>query len=302
LDYRIAARSLIVLVATGLVAATRPAQAVAQQRPPAPAFLEGGSGLEPTGAGPSQAELEGAAADTRNWLYQTRSSAGTRYSALDQIHRRNVNRLAPGCVYQLGELCNFQTNRIVHDGVTYLTTLHLTVASDATTCRPLWKHEREVQDRNVWGNNRGVAIKDGRVVRVTSDGYLVALDRLTGVLFWARHVAGADLGETITMAPMIDDDLIFIGPAGNENAVRGWVGAFRLHDGSPVWRFTIVPLTGEPGSETWDNPPGIPVGGGAVWTPMSLDVERGVLLVAATNPAPDFPAALRGGTTCTPTP
>jgi len=266
-----------------------------EQRSPAPEFLAGENGLEPSGTGPSQAELEAAAIDTRNWLYQTQSYAGTRYSSLDQINRRNVDQLAPVCAYQLGELRNFQTNPIVYDGVMYLTTLHYTVAIDATTCRPMWKHEWEVQDRDVWGNNRGVAIKDGRVVRGTSDGYLVALDRLTGELLWARHVANADLGETITMAPMIYEDLILIGPAGSENAVRGWVGAFRLEDGSPVWRFNIVPLKGEPGSETWDNPPGVPVGGGAVWTPMSLDLERGLLHVAATNPAPDFPAALRGG-------
>ncbi len=268
---------------------------VLEERPPAPDFITGEKGLKPSAKGPSQAELNDAASNTRDWLYQTRDYSGTRYAALDQINRDNVSQLRAVCAYQLGELRNFQTNPIVYDGVMYLTTLHLTVAIDATTCKPVWKHEWDVQDRDVWGNNRGVAIKDGRVVRGTSDGYLVALDAANGELLWARHIADADLGETITMAPMIFEDLILVGPAGSENAVRGWVGAFRLADGQPVWRFNIVPEPGEPGSETWDNPPGIPVGGGAVWTPMSLDTERGLLHVAATNPAPDFPAALRGG-------
>ncbi|MDH3456745.1 MAG: PQQ-binding-like beta-propeller repeat protein [Gemmatimonadota bacterium] len=260
-----------------------------------PDFIEGDRGLDPTGEGPTQAELNAAAGDTRNWLYQTQNYAGTRYSSLDQIDRTNVAALRPVCAHQLGELRNFQTSPVVYDGVMYLTTLHVTVAIDATTCKPVWKHEWDVQDRDVWGNNRGVAVKDGRVVRATSDGYLVALDRLTGELLWARHTANADLGETYTMAPMIYQDLILVGPAGSENAVRGWIGAFRLQDGQPVWRFNIVPEPGEPGSETWDNPPGIPVGGGAVWTPLSLDTDRGLLHVPATNPAPDFPAALRGG-------
>lgn len=266
-----------------------------EERPPAPDFIEGEGGMVPSVSGPSQAELNEAAGNTRDWLYQTGDYSGARYSALDQVNRSNVARLVPICAYQLGELRNFQTNPIVYDGVMYLTTLHYTVAIDAATCRPLWKHEWEVQDRNVWGNNRGVALKDGRVVRGTSDGYLVALDAADGELLWARHIANADVGETITMAPMIFEDLILVGPAGSENAVRGWVGAFRLQDGQPVWRFNIVPEPGEPGAETWDNPPGIPVGGGGVWTPMSLDSERGLLHVAATNPAPDFPAALRGG-------
>ena len=268
---------------------------VLEERAPAPDYIEGENGLEPSGSGPSQAELNGAAENTRDWLYQTHDYSGTRYAALDQVNRDNVDQLRPVCAYQLGELRNFQTNPVVYDGVMFLTTVHFTVAIDATTCRPLWKHEWHVQDRDVWGNNRGVAIKDGRVVRATSDGYLFALDAANGELLWARHVAEADKGETFTMAPMIFEDLILVGPAGSENAVRGWVGAFRLQDGQPVWRFNIVPQPGEPGSETWDNPPGIPVGGGAVWTPMSLDVERGLLHVPATNPAPDLPAALRGG-------
>jgi alcohol dehydrogenase (cytochrome c) len=262
---------------------------------PAPDFIEGPNGLRPTGTGPTQAELNAAAGDTRNWLYQTQNYAGTRYSSLDLIDRSNVTALRPVCAHQLGELVNFQSSPVVYDGVMYVTTVHWTIAIDATTCKPVWKHEWDVQDRDVWRNNRGVAVKDGRVVRGTSDGYLFALDRLTGELLWARHAADADLGETFTMAPMIYEDLILIGPAGSENAVRGWVGAFRLEDGEPVWRFNIVPEPGEPGSETWDNPPGIPVGGGGVWTPLSLDTERGLLHVAATNPAPDFPAALRGG-------
>ena len=53
---------------------------------------------------------------------------------------------------------------------------------------------------------------------------------------------------------------MLIGPAGSENNLQGWVGAFRLSDGSPVWRFNTVPKPGEPGFETWKNPKGIPDG------------------------------------------
>jgi glucose dehydrogenase len=108
-----------------------------EQRSPVPEFLEGENGLEPSGTGPSQAELEAAEPDTRNWLYQTQSYAGTRYSSLDQVNLSNVDRLAPVCAYQVGELRNFQTNPIIYDEVMYLTTLHYTVAIDATTCRPM---------------------------------------------------------------------------------------------------------------------------------------------------------------------
>jgi alcohol dehydrogenase (cytochrome c) len=102
-------------------------------------------------------------------------------------------------------------------------------------------------------------------------------------------------GETFTMAPMVFEDLVLIGPAGSENNVQGWVGAFRLTDGSPVWKFNTVPKPGEPGYETWQNPRQIPVGGGAVWTSFALDVESGELHVAVTNPSPDLPIHLRQG-------
>ncbi len=102
------------------------------------------------------------------------------------------------------------------------------------------------------------------------------------------------------MAPLIYDDLIIIGPAGSENAISGWVGAFRLESGEPVWRFKTVPGASDdddlaPEDDTWANPDNIPLGGGAVWTPFTLDVEKGELYVAVTNPAPDLPAHLRPG-------
>jgi alcohol dehydrogenase (cytochrome c) len=97
------------------------------------------------------------------------------------------------------------------------------------------------------------------------------------------------------MAPMIFEDLVLIGPAGSENNIQGWVGAFRLADGSPVWRFNTIPKQGEEGYETWQNPKGIPMGGGAVWTSFSLDPETGDLYVPVTNPAPDLPVHLRKG-------
>jgi alcohol dehydrogenase (cytochrome c) len=56
-----------------------------------------------------------------------------------------------------------------------------------------------------------------------------------------------------------------------------------------------VPKPGEPGYETWKNPKGIPMGGGAVWTAFALDIENGDLHVAVTNPSPDLPVHLRQG-------
>ena len=59
---------------------------------------------------------------------------------------------------------------------------------------------------------------------------------------------------------------IIVGPAGNEVPIQGWVGAFSLDNGEPLWRFHTMPRSGEPCADTWTST-GAVIGGGAVWTP-----------------------------------
>jgi len=263
---------------------------------PPPQRVQGDPAAVPKdAAGPTQQELTRAADSTRNWLYHTHDYSGARYVALDQINQQNAGRLSPVCVFQVGDEGNFQTGPIVYQGTMYITTAKSTVALNATDCRPKWRYAWEPRAADVWPTNRGAAIKDGYLVRGTADGYLLALNADTGKLVWAVKAADAQQGETFTMAPLLFEDLVLIGPAGSENGISGWVGAFRLRDGSPVWKFQTVPGATLAGSESWGNPKGIKLGGGAVWTPFSLDPEKGELFVAVTNPAPDLPANLRPG-------
>lgn len=279
--------------------AARLAAAPAAQGPRTvqPDFAVGPRGPNPTTSEPTHAQLKAGIATGRDWLTHTHDYSGARYSPLAQVNVANASRLNVECAYQLGTTASFQTGPVVFNGVVYVTAGYSTFAIDGATCRPKWRHDWKSPAAAIgYAANRGVAIKDGRVVRATADGFLIALDAATGTLLWSRRVSQAAKGELITMAPLIYDDLIFLGPAVSEYAIRGWVGAFKLSDGERVWRFNIVPEPGEPGSETWKQDSSLPVGGGAVWTPLSLDVEREILFVPAANPAPDFPVKLRGGT------
>jgi len=262
---------------------------------PPPMRVPGDPAAVPKSGGPTQEELNRAAESTRNWLYHTHDYSGARYVALDQINRQNAGQLRPVCVFQVGDEGNFQTGPIVYQGTMYITTNRSTIALNATDCRPRWRYKWAPRAADVWPTNRGVAIKDGYLVRGTSDGYLLALNADTGALVWAVKAADTGQGETFTMAPLIFEDLVLIGPAGSENGISGWVGAFRLQDGSPVWKFQTVPGATLAGSDAWVNPKGIKLGGGSVWTPFTLDAEKGELFVAVTNPAPDLPANLRPG-------
>lgn len=261
----------------------------------AASFIEGIYGIEPTGTGPSFDDLMAAADNSKDWLYHNQNYQGTRYSALDQINTSNVGELHQVCAYQMNNNATMQTGPIVYQGTMYVTNATHTAAINAATCQKIWSFDWEPRDRMVWGNNRGVAIKDGYVVRGTADGYLFALDSANGNLLWARQVADPWLGETFTMPPMIFEDMVMIGPAGSENAISGWVAAFSLADGDLIWKFLTVPEAAAGGGETWGNPENIPLGGGAVWTPLSMDLELGEVYAAVTNPAPDLPAYLRPG-------
>jgi PQQ-dependent dehydrogenase (methanol/ethanol family) len=245
-------------------------------------------------SGPTQAELNMAAANAADWLLTNHDYAGQRFVDATEITRDNAASLRAVCVYQAADLRPFHTNPLVHRGIMYLTTSQATIALDAATCRALWRHEWTLKGRRNWPQSRGVALKDGIVVRGTPDGYLLALDAMTGRLLWERAAADADKGETFTMPPLVFEDLVIAGPAGNEVPVRGWVGAFRLATGEPVWRFNTRPEAGEPGAETWGTTDAL-TGGGAVWTPFSLDLAQGLVFVATGNPAPDFYSDARPG-------
>lgn len=287
--------SPLVAESTALKTTLMRADAAAMSGRPAPEFVAGAAKAIAPGVGPTQAELNEAGKSKRDWLYHTHDYAGGRYVAADQINAANAGRLQVVCAFQIGDNENFQTGPIVYQGTMYVTTPHSTIAVDATNCKPKWRHRWEPLGQDVWITNRGVAIKEGKLVRGTSDGYLVELNAETGELMWARRAANTDLGETFTMSPMIFEDLILIGPAGSENGISGWVGAFRLSDGTPVWRFDTVPGAKEKGNKSWGNPNNIPLGGGSVWTPFTLDPAKGELYVAVTNPAPDLPGDQRPG-------
>ena len=258
-------------------------------------FIEGLYGMEPTGNGPGMNELLNAGNNSDDWLHHNKSYKGIRYSALNEINTSNVDKLVQVCAYQMNSRAPLHTGPIVYQGIMYVTDATHTAAINAATCQKIWAHDWMPKDRMVWGNNRGVAIKDGYVVRGTPDGYLFALDSTNGNLLWARQVADPWLGETFTMPPTVFEDMILIGPAGSENAISGWLGAFSLTDGDLIWKFMTVPDAAAGGGESWGNPEGIKLGGGAVWTPLSFDLELGEVYVAVTNPAPDLPAYLRPG-------
>ena len=83
--------------------------------------------------------------------------------------------------------------------------------------------------------NRGLSYADGKLVFGTLDGYVIALNAISGKEIWVVKHAHPDHGETLTGAPLIANDKVIIGFGGDEFAARGRVTAYNLADGKKVW-------------------------------------------------------------------
>src|SRR5262245_66451533 len=107
----------------------------------------------------------------------------------------------------------------------YITAANSTVAIDATNCRVKWRHNWKPKSVEVHRPNRGAAIKDGRAVRATRDGYLFALDIETGKPLWERKVIATEKNEGgFNMAPLILEIRVLIGLDTGDQDFKGWTG------------------------------------------------------------------------------
>jgi len=249
----------------------------------------------PLPAGPTTEDLSHSAADTKGWLYASKDYLGQRYVALDQITPSNAASLRAACIYRANVAGSFQSSPLVYDGVMYFTVDNVTIAIDAATCRERWTHTWEMKSAPLSKTNRGVALKDGRVVRGTPDGYLIALNMASGKLLWSQKIAGPEKSQYLSMPPLIFDDTIVYGPAGADWGEKGWIGAFKLASGEPLWKFNLIPDADEPGADSWKDAAARDHGGASQWTPVAFDAQKKLLYLPVGNPAPDFFGAARPG-------
>ena len=66
--------------------------------------------------------------------------------------------------------------------------------------------------------NRGAAWWNGSIIFNTLDGRAIALDAATGQERWSTPLADINKGETITMAPLVAADKLFVGTAAANSA------------------------------------------------------------------------------------
>ena len=231
-----------------------------------------------------------------DWTTYNRTYSGERFSPLKEITTANVGKLRTVCTYDTGETVGFQTGPLIINGVMYFTTFKNTYALDAGTCALKWKHEHAFGGPEGLGANRGLGYLDGKLFRGANDGHVFAIDAASGQTVWDVSIADPARGESVPMAPVAWNGMVFVGNAGGDNfGVTGRVYALDAATGKQVWRFDTVPDTA-PVAATWlkksaDNPPT----GGALWTTFSIDTGTGVIYVPTGNAAPDFAESYHPG-------
>jgi alcohol dehydrogenase (cytochrome c) len=224
-----------------------------------------------------------------DWLMVRRTYDGWGYSPLDQITAANVDRLQPAWVFSTGVISGHEAAPVVNNGVMFVSTPgHVVTAIDAKTGVLLWRYIKEVADNVVLPHrtSRGIALHGNKVFFAASDAVLVALDARTGEQAWAATVADNRSGYYMTLAPLVADGKVMVGVSGGELGIRGFVAAFDVETGKPLWKTYTVPAPGEPGSETWPKGNQWRTGGAPVWVTGNYDPETNLAFWGTGNGGP----------------
>jgi len=272
-----------------------------------------------SGVPPESGDGDAAVAD---WPYYGGDAGGARYSRLVQIDKRNVASLRIAWEYHTGDVSDgsgnrrksaFETTPIVANGTMYLTTpFNRVVALDPETGKEKWSFDPKIDLHAPYSEgliNRGVALWSDagsttdvchqRIFLATIDARLFSLDAATGRPCGDFGTAGQiDLAQGVanisrpgeyeeTSAPAIAGDLVVVGSSIADNdrvdSPSGLVRAFDARTGKLRWSWNPIPAELSP------------TGGGNAWSAISVDVERGVVVVPTTSPSPDYHGMRRPG-------
>jgi quinoprotein glucose dehydrogenase len=254
------------------------------------------------------------AQDHLTWRDYGGAPDSAQYSALKQINRENVAKLAPAWTYETGDANRYSFNPLVVDSTMYvLAKSNSIVAVDAATGRELWAYAPEFELKVI--TNRGFnywesADRKDRRILFASNHTLRALDALTGKpIITFGKVGRVDLRQGLDRDPAsislvqsttpgrVFENLIIVGSATNQGygSAPGDIRAYDVRDGHLVWTFHTIPRPGEFGYETWPKDAWKKIGGANVWGEMSLDMKRGILYAPTASPKYNFHGVDRAG-------
>ena len=250
--------------------------------------------------------------DDGQWTMPAKNFASTRYSELAEITTDNVAELQVAFTFSVGIDRGQESAVIVANDTLFFVTPYPNILYALDLTRPgaplKWLYEPKPV-RAAQGVaccdvvNRGPAYADGKIFYNTLDNNVVAVDAETGREVWKAQVGDINIGESMTMAPLVADGKVFVGNSGGEFGVRGWIKALDAESGDVLWTgYSTGPdaevLIGpdfkpfydqdkgrDLGVATWP-PDGWRQGGGNVWGWLSYDPALNLIYHGTGNPGP----------------
>lgn len=250
--------------------------------------------------------------DDGQWTMPAKNYASTRYSELAEITEDNVKTLQVAFTFSTGVNKGQEAAPLVVGDTMYIVTPFPNILYALDLARPgapmKWKFEPNPEPAAQGVAccdvvNRGAAFSDGRIYFNTLDGHTIAVDAATGKPVWNTHIGNINIGETITMAPLVVKGKVLVGNSGGEMGVRGWIKALDAGDGHVIWTaYSTGPdaevLIGpdfkphydmdkgkDLGVTSWP-PDAWKVGGGNVWGWISYDPDLDLIFHGTGNPGP----------------
>ncbi|HEX2722308.1 MAG TPA: methanol/ethanol family PQQ-dependent dehydrogenase [Gemmatimonadaceae bacterium] len=269
--------------------------------------LPGASG----GAASADASAD-APPDDGQWTMPAKNYASTRYSSLAEITAGNVGSLRLVSTFTTGIPRGHEASPLVVNNTMYLVTPYPNYVFALDLTRPgapmKWTYKPRVEQAAQGVAccdvvNRGAVIADGRLYFNTLDNHTIALDAATGTELWNTKLGDINLGQTMTMAPLVVKGKVLVGNSGGEMGVRGWITALDAGSGKIVWRgyntgpdsdvligadfkpFYASERGKDLGVQTWPSD-AWKVGGATTWGWLSYDPELNLVYYGTGNPGP----------------
>ncbi len=248
------------------------------------------------------------------WTMPGKNYAGTRFSGLDQINADNAKNLVPKWTFSLGVNRGQEAAPLVVGDTMYVVTPYPNILFALDLKNPgsvKWKYEPKPAAAAQGVAccdyvNRGCFFYENKLYYNTLDCHTVCIDANSGKEVWKQKVGEINIGETMTMAPLVvkakdGKGKVLVGNSGGEFGVRGWLKALDADTGRPQWTaYSSGPdsdcLIGgnfkpfypsdqgkDLGVKTWP-PDHWKMGGGTVWGWITYDPDLNLIYYGMGNP------------------
>jgi lanthanide-dependent methanol dehydrogenase len=249
--------------------------------------------------------------DPNQWVIPLGNYEGIRHSKLAQITAKNAAKLKVAWTMSTGTLRGQEGQPLVVGDMMYFESSYpnfVYAINLDDVGKIVWKFAPE-QDKFSPSVaccdlvNKGVAYADGKILVSTLDTHVYALDAKTGKVLWSAKNGDPQLGQTMTIAPLVVHDKVIVGISGGEYGVRGHLSAYDLNTGKLAWRANSVgpdqdilfdpaktidgatqkPVGKDSSLKTWSQD-GWKLGGGTTWGWYTYDPQLNLVYYGSGNP------------------